>query len=181
MSEPSQIDIPISKSKGTLTLVGALVFVVMGSWITLEPERFVNRITPNPETVFVIGLIGTLFFGFMMFIIIQKLLDKRVGLSISDKGIVNNSQNVDIGLIEWVDITGIETVYIRSTPFLVLTTDKPEKYISRAKNRQSKWGVKASMNHYGSPIVIISNSLKVSFGELEQMVRQEYDRHKKVE
>jgi hypothetical protein len=47
-------------------------------------------------------------------------------------------------------------------------TDKPEKYIERAKNIISKKAMKTNHKMYGSPLSITSISLKISFDNLEK-------------
>ena len=76
------------------------------------------------------------------------------------------------------DITGIDKVEIASSKILLIITDKPDKYIERAKNGISKRAMKANHKMYGSPISIISSSLKMKFNELENLLRSELKRRK---
>ena len=91
----------------------------------------------------------------------------------TNDGITDNSNATSIGLIEWDDITNIGTVQISSMKILMLETDK---YIERAKNRISKRAMKANHKIYGSPLSIISNSLKIKHGDLEKLNREDLRR-----
>jgi len=75
-----------------------------------------------------------------MFFIVKKVFSRKAGLTINDKGIIDNSNKISIGLIEWDDITGVETIQVNipvygyffsvsSPKMLVLKTNEPEKYI----------------------------------------------------
>jgi hypothetical protein len=99
-------------------------------------------------------------------------------LTIDENGITDNTNATSIGLIEWDDITGIDRVEIASSKILIIKTDKPNKYIDRARNGISKRAMKANNKMYGSPISIISSSLKMKFNELENLIESELKRRK---
>ncbi|WP_373400696.1 STM3941 family protein [Algoriphagus halophilus] len=100
-------------------------------------------------------------------------------MTIDQDGITDNSNATSVGLIEWGDITDIGTVQVASTKILMLETDKPDKYIEQAKNGISKRAMKANHKMYGSPLSIISNSLKIKYDDLEKLIREEFEKRKK--
>lgn len=174
-----KIEIPLSKTKILLLLIGATVFVVLGTLFIMNPGQFKSPIFRNPETIRIAGIAAVAFFGLCLVFIARKLFDNKVGLTIDQNGLTDNSNATSVGLIEWDDITGIGTVQVASTKTLMLETDKPEKYIERAKNGISKRAMKANHKMYGSPLSIISNSLKIKYDDLERMVREEFEKRKK--
>ncbi|MDC7996364.1 STM3941 family protein [Altibacter sp. HG106] len=174
-----KIEIQLSKTKILLLLIGATVFVVLGTLFIMNPEQFKSPIFRNPETIRIAGIAAVAFFGLCLVFIAKKLFDNKVGLTIDQNGITDNSNATSVGLIEWDDITDIGTVQVASTKILMLETDKPEKYIERARNGISKRAMKANYKMYGSPLSIISNSLKIKYDELERMIREEFEKRKK--
>ncbi|WP_082331975.1 STM3941 family protein [Mangrovimonas xylaniphaga] len=175
----NKIEIQLSKTKILLLLIGATVFVTLGILFIINPEQYANIRFRNAETIRVAGIASAAFFGLCLVFITKKLFDKKVGLTIDQNGITDNSNATSIGLIEWDDIKNIGTVQVASTKILMLETDKPEKYIGRAKNRITKRAMKANHKMYGSPLSIISNSLKIKYDDLEQLIREEFEKRKK--
>ncbi|MEB8327731.1 hypothetical protein OO009_00060 [Flavobacteriaceae bacterium KMM 6897] len=174
-----KIEIQLSKTKILLLLIGAIAFVVFGILFILNPEKFQSPIFRNPETIRIAGIASVTIFGLCLIFIARKLFDNKVGLTIDQNGITDYSNATSVGLIEWADITNIRTVHVASTKILMLETDKPEKYIERAKNGISKRALNANHKTYGSPLSIISHSLKIKYDDLEKLIREEFEKRKK--
>ncbi len=176
----NRIEIGFSKTKIVLALVGSIVFVVFGFLFILNSDMFVSSLVSNMGVIRVIGFVSVTFFGFCLIIIVRKLLDNRMGLTIDENGINDNSSATSVGLIDWEDILRIETLEIASTKILMIFTDKPDKYINRAKNRFYKKLIKANYEMYGSPISITSNTLKIKHADLEALIAKELERRKNI-
>lgn len=168
MNEP--IEIPISKTKLAILVVGALAFIIAGLFVALEPSDFVSRIFSNEKLIRIAGIASVGFFGICFFWILRKFFDDKIGLRIDETGIIDNSSGVSIGLIEWDDIIGVGTYQVSSTKFVVLNTDQPKKYIEKASNKLMKKAMQANNKMCGSPLTINSNALKISRQELEQLI-----------
>lgn len=174
-----RIEIQLSKTKILLLLIGATVFVVLGIHFIINPEQFKSTIFRNIEIIRIVGIASVAFFGLCLVFITKKLFDKKVGLTIDQNGITDNSNRANLGIIEWTDITGIGTIQVASTKILMLETDKPEKYIERAKNGIAKSAMKANYKMYGSPLSIISNSLKIKHDDLQKLITKEFEKSQK--
>ncbi|WP_431160940.1 STM3941 family protein [Flagellimonas beolgyonensis] len=176
----NRIEIPLSKKKIALLLLGSIAFVVCGIWIATNPERFIPNIfrITDPEIIRIGGIVGILFFGATGIYGIKKLSDNKVGLIIDSDGITDNTNALSIGLIEWNDITEIRTKQVMYTKFLLIDITNPEKYIGKAKNGMQAKLMKANMNMYETPLSITSNTLKYDFGELEKLIQTEFKRKK---
>ncbi|MDN5202281.1 STM3941 family protein [Fulvivirgaceae bacterium BMA10] len=175
----SKIEIPLSKMKITLLLIGAIIFIVLGILFILNPQQFTTNLFRSPEIIRIVGIASVSFFGLCLIFIVKKLFDNKIGLTIDHNGITDNTNATSVGLIEWEDITGIEKVQVASTKILMLQTDKPDKYINRGKSWISKRAMQANNNLYGSPLSIVSNSLKMKFEDLEELIRAEFEKRKK--
>lgn len=156
-----------------------MVFVILGLLGTISPEEFISSRYRNPELIRIVSVISILFFGMGTIFIARKLFDNSPGLTIDQNGITNNTNATNLGLIEWGDITGIGTIQLKSTKFLILYVKKPEKYIDRTKNVIMKQAMIANNKIYGSPITITANSLRIDFNNLERLIKSEFDRRKK--
>lgn len=167
------IEIPLSKFKIILLLLGALAFVVLGVQFALHPEDWLTSKISNTTIVQIIGIVAALFFGVISLFIGRKLFDTKIGLRIDDEGITDNTNATSVGLIEWKDIEGFKVVEIASTKIIILRIYNKKKYISRAKSKLAKRAMKSNDKSYGSPISIISNSLKIKFKELEKILESE--------
>ena len=173
------IEIPISKTKLTFLLTGALAFVIAGAFFSLEPSNFVSLLFRNEEIIRTAGIASVIFFGICFVWILRKFFNDKIGLRIDETGISDNSSGVSVGLISWNDITGVETYQVYSTKFIVLLTDQPEKYIGKATNGLMKKAMQANNKMCGSPLTINSNSLKIRYQELEQLLFDKWNEHGK--
>lgn len=171
-------EIQLSKKKIFLLLLAGIAFVVIGYFGALKPENFVSLIFRNTEIIRISGIAAICFFGVGVIFIIRKLFDNRPGLIIDKYGITDNSNMTSVGLVEWVDIKKIEKKQVASTKFLIIHTNKPKKYLERAKNLISKKAMVANQKMYGSPLSITSNSLKINFEDLESLINSEFERYR---
>ncbi len=176
MSE--KIEIPLSKTKIILLLFGALLFVIAGVFFIVKPNIFLTSLFSNETVIRIIGIVSVIFFGLCLIYIFKKLFDTKVGLIVDEQGITDNSNATSVGLIEWQDITGIETLQIVSTKMLMIHTNKPDKYINKAKGNLSKRALKTNYKSYGTPLSIVSTSLKIKFKDLESLILEEFHKRK---
>ncbi len=173
------IEIELSKIKILLSLLGCIVFIAISLWFILKPEDLVNWRNRNETVILTVGIIGIITFSFFGIFIAKKLLNSKKGLIISEEGIFENSSAISIGKIFWKDIDEIQTLKIASTNHIIFILKNPDFYIELAPNSFVKKALKANYNLCGSPIAISSNSLKISFTELEKIIRSEYNAYKK--
>ena len=175
-----KIEIQLSKAKLFFGVSGSILFVILGICLFLNA----GMLSGNSDSLFqnsmlrkVVGAITVLFFGATGLFGVSKLLTNNIGLAIGRDGIVDNSNGSSIGLVEWGDITEINTQQVMSTKFLLIHVVDPEKYISKAKNAMVSRLMKSNMKMYGTPISITSNTLKIDFSKLEELVRSEFTKY----
>ena len=171
-----KIEIPLSKTKITLAILGCVIFVVAGFWILLYIADHQTRF--DPLLLKIVGIIAVIVFGGFGIFSIKKLFDNKVGLTIDNTGITDNSSGVSVGLIEWRDIKNIRTEQVMSTKFLLVEVLQPEKYLERGNSLQSKL-MKGNLKMYGTPVAIASTTLQCNFAELESTLKTQFDKHLK--
>jgi hypothetical protein len=169
------IEIPISKTKLILMLIGSLAFVTIGILFITDPEKWTSVRNNSKELIFLGGIAVLGFFGLVAFYILKKLFDKRPGLVIFSEGIFDNSSATPVGLIEWKDIieTGVIKVH-RQRIFLIKVID-PKKYINRQASGRERNVLRANHRFFGTPIALTSNGLKISFTEFEKVLNKKLE------
>ncbi len=172
----NEIKIPLSKNKIIVIFFGALLFVFLGTWFVIDPEKFAYRIFHNPDIIRIVGIVSVVFFGICTLFIFRKLFEQKFGLIINKDGIIDNSNATSIGLIKWSDIIGIRVIQVFSQKFIMIDVSNPEEYIRLKKKGIGKMAMKANYNKYGSPISINTNTLKTNFTELISLIEKEYEK-----
>ena len=164
------IKIPLSRSKISLLLVGAIFFVIAGILFFVTPSTFCPPVIRYPLIIRVIGIIAVLFFGTVSVYGFKKLFDKTSGLTIDENGITDNTNASSVGLIDWNDITEIQTKQVMSTKFLLIYVSNPDKYLDRARGFKRKL-MMSSMKMSGTPLSVSSNTLQYDFDDLVKLIR----------
>src|SRR5690606_21020978 len=169
-----KIEIPLSKTKNILIILGALSFVTLGIFFIITPETFIFPIMKNHQVIKIVGILSVLFFSTAGVYAMKKLFDKQIGLIIDEDGIVDNTNASSVGLIKWTDITDIKTGEIASTEFLLIYTSDPEFYLEKVKGFKRKI-LEGNNRMYGTPISITSTILKCKFSDLEKLIKDRFD------
>ncbi|QNK78275.1 MULTISPECIES: STM3941 family protein [Winogradskyella] len=183
-----EIIIRLSKTKLVLMLILCLAFIFGGFYMVIDSNKSIDNRYSEDYLVF-IGLLAILFCGLGVFFIAKKIFSGKAGLTINDKGIIDNSNATSIGLIEWDDISGVETIQVSvpvyeyfftvsSPKMLIIKTSKPEKYIERSKNIISKEAMKTNNRMYGTPLTITSHTLKIKSSKLEKIITEQLNKRK---
>ena len=110
---------------------------------------------------------------------IKKSFDKTIGLVIDEHGIFDNTNASSVGLIIWTDIIRIKTEQVASTKFLLIYTENPEKYLDKVKGFNRKL-MEGNNRMYGTPLSITSNTLKCDFSNLEKLINERFNEHRKI-
>lgn len=169
-----RIEIQLSRTKLFWGIGGSVIFVILGVSLTAYIADHQSQIDP-----FLLkggGLLSILFFGATAILGIRKILDTRIGLIIDNRGITDNSGGLSARFVDWKEVTGIRTEYIRSTRILLIDTNNPEKYLTEGNKFRTRI-MRLNMQMYGTPLFLSSNNLQINFNELEnvlQIVLKEY-------
>ncbi|MGO4904750.1 STM3941 family protein [Flavobacterium sp. W20_MBD1_R3] len=174
MSEENQIEIPLSKQKMYLMLFGSIIFVVIGTWLVVNPPKSNHSIFGNPMVILISGISAIIFFGYTTFILLKKLPDNKPGLIINSEGIIDNSSGVAAGIVLWTDIIEISTANVMNQKFLMFIVKNPEEYINRQNGIVKRKAMEINYKTYGSPISISANTLNTNFEELYKLLKRKF-------
>jgi len=117
-----------------------------------------------------------LFFGYALFHATRNILDREPGLVVSPEGIIDNSSATSVGLIPWSQVSDLTTTSVESQRFVTVHLADAGPYLARG-NRIIRLMNRANSRMTGSPINISSSSLRISFDELEQTLREYFERY----
>lgn len=168
----NNIEIPLSKKKITLILIGSIVFVVLGVWFIMEPDKFSRGPLRNPTVVTAVGIAAIVFFGFCALYALRKLPDNKPGLIIDESGLTDNSSAVSAGQILWTDINNLSVITIQKQKFILLHVKNPQDYIDRQTGAFKRKMMQLNFKLYGSPLTVNTNGLKITFDELHKLIAE---------
>ncbi len=163
-----EITIPTSKLKTTLIFLGCLFFVLLGTISVKSPEMFSRR--GHPVFIEAVGTVMIMFFGYIMLHLPKKILSNKPGLTISKRGILDNSGIASEQLILWEDIQEIKLQYFRYTPLIMFKIKNTRKYLPKSIVQR----VVADLSPYKSIYSINVNSLKISPIALESLIVENF-------
>ena len=133
----NQIEIPLSKSKIYMILLGAIIFVTIGIWILIKQPSSNHIIFGNTIIMNIAGILSILFFGFIAFFVAKKISDKKPGLIINAEGIYDNSSGVSAGLILWSDMNGVSVKNVANQKFIMIELKNPQLILSKFNSNVS--------------------------------------------
>ncbi|WP_079240581.1 STM3941 family protein [Chryseobacterium indologenes] len=171
------IEIKSSKTKLILLVLGSLIFTILGVFFVVSPHKFASFIFRSVTIIRMVGIVAILFFGLCLIILIKSLLTKKFNLIINEKGIIDNSSYVSVGLIFWNDINSIKRIDVVSTKFLIINVKDPNKYLNKQSGIKRKI-LERTNKIYGTPISISSATLSYNFDEFEKTISEFYNEYK---
>ena len=166
MTTEQPLEIPLSKSKLVLMLIGALAFVAIGFWFVIAPPKIDNSYWGHPIKLAIIGYGSILFFGLCAILFMRKLPDTKPGLIIDSEGLMDNSGGTAAGRILWADIENISVLEIQKQKLIMIEVTNPEDYIGRQRSLWKRKVMQMNYKMYGTPISISANGLKMKFDDL---------------
>jgi hypothetical protein len=169
------ISIPLSKTKIIILVTGALLFVAGGCWLLVKAPTINSPVVPNANIIRTVGVVAILFFGLCAVYGTRKLFSTQPGFVIDDFGITDNSGGISVGAIPWSDISNINFVMAQRQKFIMIYVNNPEEYIKSQSSFIKRKVMQMNHKLYGSPLAISANSLKTSFGQLFNLLRDQFE------
>ncbi|WP_156168436.1 helix-turn-helix transcriptional regulator [Kordia zhangzhouensis] len=150
--------------------------------LALSTEFYLIFIVFNYQINTITSVFVSIFFGLIMIFpmyfmlkhvypYLNKFLGKKIGLVISDEGLMDNSMFVTNTIIPWKDIERVEVA--ESTfgyKWVVPILKNPEIFINQQNNHFKKAIAKANYRKYGSPLKLYTTTLHITPSELYKIV-----------
>ncbi|WP_430809681.1 MULTISPECIES: STM3941 family protein [unclassified Carboxylicivirga] len=181
MSQNKLIEIPLSYTKLAWTIVGAIIFVILGLGIIFYPAILNIAAVGNRTLTSIIGLATIAFFGTVAIVNIRKTLHNKHGLIISTQGLTNYSYETQATTIPWSDILEIKPINTPGQKIIVITVKNPDAYIERETNKFKRKAMELNYKTLGSPLHLSTHSLKISFEKLHALLVQKLNEYKQAD
>lgn len=154
-------EIPFSKPKILLLFLGCAFFFAILMILLVQDDIGLFRFFFVPPSAW--------FFGFIAWFAFCKLVEKQPALLIDEDGIVDNSNALSIGRIEWGQIKSFSVNWkFRS---LVVEVKDPEYFIQLQKNPLKKIVMKLNWKWDRSPIHINDQLLSMKMEDVLQEIK----------
>jgi len=172
------VEIPLSKSKMSLMLMGCIAFIALGVWLlsyqpTSSDPPWMIRPFIVPAAIAAIA-----FFGFCAVLAVKKLSSTLPGLIISDEGITDYSSGLAAGTIPWKDVLSIQTTAVLNQSFILIMVSNPQEHIDRQKSALKRKAMEVNYKTYGTPICLSANGLRYNFNELYKLLTESVNKNK---
>lgn len=170
-----KIEIPLNKTKLIFSVAFTFLVVLTGIWLFIEAEETAKTtvflLFQNPMLNRLVSVLVVLVFAWLTFYGAKKIFNNKIGLTIDDNGVTDNSGILSIGFINWNEITEIKTATYENSKFLLVFVKDPAIALNNAKGLKKKM-MEGNMNNYGTPLSISPNTLKCNFDELEKLLQE---------
>ena len=162
-----------SKIKILIVISMFLLFTGLGLWVITIGASQVKAILhlKNSTSAYLLGWFFFLFFGYCGVIWVKKLLNNQPGLVLNNLGITENSTATPAGFIPWKDIAGFNVCSLEGQRILAVALINSESYI-QVGNSINRFSNKTKYKKFGSPVLIISKSLKIDFDSLLKLCNE---------
>lgn len=170
------MEIRLNKNRILLLLFASLAFVLTGALFAIYPEKFIGWRISSSEVVFSLGIICLVFFGFGFIFSIYKLFDSKPGLTISERGILENTTIFNFGMVEWNDIKEFNLIKNKNSTLLLVEVINPDKYLER-NSRLKREIAKSNLKYFGTPVQINCKVLKIKPEELLDKLESELKKY----
>ena len=175
----NRIEIPVSKSKTILLLLGSIGFVLIGILFVIDPSKFISIKATNSTYIFLLGFVSIIFFGFGVYVFIKRLGQSIPGLIINEKGIIYDPKDEINGFVEWSIITKFSKINIHNQKLIMIHVDNPDEFIKNQSKALKRKLMNFNQSSYGAPIGLAALGLSISFDSLYQLILDNYNQHNK--
>ncbi|MGV3461607.1 MAG: STM3941 family protein [Flavobacterium sp.] len=174
------IEIPFSKKKNFLALIGSLLFVILGILFVNNPAEFESK-RGSKEIIFTVGIISLIFFGLAAILAIKNLFSKKSGLIINQDGFISHPEHRMSLHVLWDDVIGMSVDTVSNQKFISVHIQSPDDFILNQKNFVKRNLLLMTKNRVGTPISISANPFKISHKELHSLLQDRFDKYKQTQ
>jgi len=168
------ISVPLSKRKLWLLLLASCLFVAGGIWLWGQAPSYddFDRIKAMFASVTCV-----IFFGFCIPIFVFKIMDRRAGVVINDKGIYRLGVFNYHDVIPWEHITHCTIGQIQRTKLLNIHVDNVEEILAQLPPTK-RWFQRMSIASSGTPYSLSSAALVGNFDDLKGLIEMGIAAHR---
>ncbi len=157
------INIPTSKKKSFFLVLLSIVMVAASYFVWIIAEE---QDRSAPIIAQIASVAGMLLFTAAGLASIKNIIWPKLSITINETGILDETNITSVGLIKWEDILGFEEHKVHSTKLLAIKVKNPAVYLEQGGSRIKRQLLKSNQSMYGTPIVISTTILSISYQEL---------------
>jgi hypothetical protein len=125
----------------------------------------------------ILGIFDLALFGALFFFCIARGFDRRPVLIVDRQGLIDRTDYIGVGRIDWTAVRGIRTVRILMVRNLVVDVYDPRQF--GARGNVFRWLTRArNMWLLGSPIGLTSFGLETNFDQIARVVGEFFEQAK---
>jgi hypothetical protein len=143
-----------------------------------NPSKYVYFLLPSPIFVFILSLIGIIFFPYISYHLIGWLLKSKYGLVTNEKGISNPLYFLKVNFIEWEDIVSISMSQNSNEKRIKIIVKDYDKYL-KGSDFLTQFLMKFESKN-NTVVFINPYFLKVNREELYKTILNEWGKYYKI-
>ena len=171
-----RIEVYTSKKKLFISMILSFVFVLLGTYLLIEPGNF-SKYKSSPIITQVIGVSSILLFGVAMILSLIRVINPQLALIIDSQGLNVNPKKSLTDNIKWNEIKGFKEIKINSTKIIIIEVHNPSKWIKNETNLVRRKMMQFNNANYSSPN-ISAVGLDISYDQLIETLNKYYNQYK---
>ena len=180
------VQVKLSNNKSYVMLPGFIVVALASLFLLLSAcGVFPVRMTIEPIALVLFSLLLASS-AYFIFLAVQKLNSKQIGLIVNDEGFACNATALGsaLGFIRWEDVKSLDTIDGLGNSYLAVKVHNPDSYLIKVKSsflrNQTRKRIYKSNKHQGVLLTISANGLcDFSFSELEKLLNDKLNNFRK--
>ena len=172
-----RIEVYTSKKKLFISMILSFVFVLLGTYLLIEPGNF-SKYKSSPIITQIIGVSSILLFGVAMILSLIRVINSQLALIIDSQGLNVNPKKPLTDNIKWNEIKGFKEIKINSTKIIIIEVHNSSKWIKNETNLVRRKMMQFNNANYSSPFNISAVGLDISYGQLIETLNKYYNKCK---
>lgn len=161
------LEIPINKFRIIVLAILFILSILLGVGLT-----YYLYLDGNYSLKLIIVLLAaTPILLFVLWFSIKKIIDKRPGLVLDSRGILDTVNLTEIGIVSWSTITNVSLVKHQFSHFLIVQVQNNDMILSRLSGFKKNMA-KNNIEKFGTPFIINVSNLKFDKLELFKMIQK---------
>lgn len=160
------IEIPLNKNRIILHLIISIIIIFIATtfayYIYLD-----GKISLTLTIVLVIGIPYLIYYFLTN---LNKIINKKPGLVLDNRGVLDSLGFSEIGIISWENITEAKIIKHNFSEYLIIKVKNNEIIVSKLNGLKKNFTQKY-IEIYGGPIVINLQNLKIDKYELIKIIQ----------
>jgi len=158
--------------------LSCIFFGVVSAWMMLLPSSFYSKGAPSDCFIFLVGVMGFLFFFGGYVLSWFKFLFKKTALIITDEGFYDFSNAASAGFIDWAQVKSIRQRQDGSATMIAIQLHAPKAFIDATNDPIAKFFMRLNYKGSGTPVLLPMQLLHIYVDDLESLLAKRFEAYK---